>query len=219
MEKIAELRTPITPRLEPFIEKIVHLDAFDSILLADGGGLDKIVLAAQIQAKTAKKIYLKIACSDKSRIAIYSALLTAASLGFSRVVVADGPHPLTTRFPSAKPVYDLDAYSLLRILKEGIPRLSNDAPPLKEITRWTVGICIGGETKPDIIRAEKSLAVGADIIFARSQVIVARVKQLTKRPVFLTVPAAQTHGLATAVDLAMSAGADGVHVIFDDDGE
>jgi 5,10-methylenetetrahydrofolate reductase len=216
MEKIAEFRTPSSTRIDAVIEKISKLNDFDSLLLREEGGIDKIMLAEQLKTKWQKKIYLLLSCSDRNRIAIHSELLTAASLGLSDLVLIDGPHPKTTRFPSAKPVYDLDAFNLLRMLKQNTPAFSIAFPPLRDAAHWRVGICIGGATKPDLARAEKCLSVGADFFFVRSQEAVKLLRSVTERPVILSVQEKNVADLSSLASEAEAAGANGLNVVFDD---
>ncbi|RJP18255.1 MAG: hypothetical protein C4520_14750 [Candidatus Abyssobacteria bacterium SURF_5] len=215
MEKLAEFCTPAVPQFADIIGQMSRLNMFDSIILREEGGIDKIVVAEKLRAHINKDFYLKISCSDKNRIALNCELITAASLGFSRLVLADGPHPLNTRFPSAKPVYDFDALSLLRMLKQaGVP----DMTPLHSLAPWRVAICIGGTTKSDLARAEKSLSLGADSFFVSSKESVEQLRRITDRQIILSVQAEAVRDFSSAENEAQKAGADGINVVFNSTG-
>lgn len=219
MEKIIELCTPLLPEIDGAVENISALNDFDSIVIREAGGIDKTVFAGKIKARFRKKIYLNISCSDRNRIALRSELVTAAALGFSHVVVTDGPHPLTTRFPSAKAVYDLDALSLLQMLKNDSPNSLHTKPQLHELAKWIAGFRVGGATKPDIARARKSLSFGADFLIVSSKEAAESIKQITNKPVILSIRQKEQVDVSSAVSQAEAAGADGVYIIPDNSGE
>jgi 5,10-methylenetetrahydrofolate reductase len=212
MEKIVEFRTPFSPTIEAAVDAVLHLDEFDSILIAEEGGIDKFIVAERIRDKCGKKIYLKISCSDRNRSALYSQLATAASLGLLDLILVDGSHPATTKFPSAKPVYDLDALILLRMLKEDAPLFSEALRRPREMARWRVGFCIGGTTKPDIARAQKCISFGADLLFVHSPEAVKVFRAITTLPIVLRVAAACEQEVASILRDAEAAGADGASV-------
>jgi 5,10-methylenetetrahydrofolate reductase len=218
MEKIIELCTPLLPEIDDAVKRISELKDFDSIVLREAGGIDKTVLATEIRAKYDKKIYLNISCCDRNRIALRSQLVTAAALGFPHVVLTDGPHPITTRFPSAKAVYDLDALSLLQMLKNGLPNSMSTEPQIHKLAEWKAGFWTGGATKPDIFRAKKSLSFGADFLIVGSQETARCMKQITSKPIILSIRQNQVD-VPSAVGQAEVAGADGIYIIPDNSGE
>jgi 5,10-methylenetetrahydrofolate reductase len=219
METIIEIQTPLPHQLEAFLDRVSSFSHIDSVLLSEEDGISSVVVAEILQKKCSRQPLLKITCSNRNRIAIYSELVTAAFLGFSSFVLADGAHPLTTKFPSAKPVYDLDALNLLRLLKDDSMPFPTDAPPLRGMAQWKIGVCIGGSTKPDLIRAERFVSAGADFIFARSSESIHQLKSLIKKAVILSVPRPRADDFSLALQQAKAAGADGVNIIFEDFGE
>mgnify|MGYP001465303216 CR=1 FL=1 len=212
MEKIIELFTPLVPNIEGIFDEILGLDAFDSIAIREAGGVDKAFFAEKLRARWNRKIYLTISCSDRNRTAIRSELLTAAALGFSHVLLTDGPHPITTDFPSAKAVYDLDALSVLHMLKHDSAAFMGAAPPVHEFTRWKAGFFIGGATKPDMMRAERSLAMGADFLVARTRKAAELLRPITTRPVILSICRPPASDISGALEEARAAGADGIYM-------
>ena len=56
---------------------------------------------------------LQLTCRDRNRLALQSDLLSAAALGVSNLLCMSGDDPRTGDHPDAKPVFDLDAITLL----------------------------------------------------------------------------------------------------------
>ena len=71
----------------------------------------------------------QITCRDRNRLALQSDLLSAYVLGIRNVLVLTGDHPVLGDHPEAKPVFDLDSVSLLKVastLTEGKDMKGND---------------------------------------------------------------------------------------------
>lgn len=219
MQTMVEFPTPTPLQVNPFLDFVSRLDSCDCYILSENGGVSSVVIGEKLRERTDRQIFLKVSCSNRNRIALFSELSTAASLGFSNVVLADGAHPVTTKFPAAKPVYDLDAVNLLRLLKDDSSAVAGDVPALREMARWRVGVCIGGATEPDLSRAERFLSGGADLILAGARESVRELKRLTAGPVILSIPKSRVGDFPAALQEAKTAGADGVNIIFEDDGE
>lgn len=80
---------------------------------------------------------------------------------------------------------------------------------------WNIGVCVGGATGADKIRAKRFLDGGADLFFGGTPAGVSMLRGLTNRPVVLCIPAEETDDLASAVRLAEEAGASAVSIVAD----
>ncbi|MBI4830083.1 MAG: methylenetetrahydrofolate reductase [Candidatus Lindowbacteria bacterium] len=213
MITLIEMQTPLLPDIERCVSAIAKMDEFDSVILETVGGINAVAMGTLLKGRCNKEIFLKITCRDKNRIALYSDLTTAAAAGLLNVVVADGVHPAQSQFPAAKPVYDLDSLSLLRMIKSDSPAFSPaHIPPLSSLA-WNVGVCVGGLTSADIGRARKFVSAGADLFFVGSLAAISQIKQVTDKPVFLSVPAEHTADLSEILDEAEKSGASGINII------
>ncbi len=213
MKMMVEVQTPLQPDVESYVESLSRLEDFNGVILEESGGLSSVVLAGMLKKACDKEIFLKVSCRDRNRIALYSELVTAASLGLLNVVLADGAYPLYTRFPAAKPVYELDSVTLLRMIKGGSLGFGEETAQALTSLSWTVGVCVGGSTKADVTRAKRFLEAGADLFFAGSLDAVPQLRWLTDKEIFLSVPKEQVTDISKTLREAESAGADGVNLI------
>ena len=213
MKSILEIATPLKREIEEFVSELAGLARFDTIVLEESGGPSATLVAELLKQRCEKRIFLKIACRDRNRIALHSQLLTAAGRGFCDLVLVDGVHPTRTPFAAAKPVYELDALTLLRMLKQGSPVFGDEIDSSLTSVSWTIGVRIGGATSADIARVEKFLAAGADMFFVPSGECVSRIKSLTDKPIFLSVAQEASNDIEMALREAESAGADGASLM------
>jgi 5,10-methylenetetrahydrofolate reductase len=179
MKKILEISTPLAADLDELIASIQKRDDFDAILVGECGGISALLAAEKIGKDCGKDIILKIECRDRNRIALHSELLTAGAMGLFDVVIADGAHPANTQFPDAKPVYDLDALGLLRLIKLKESALGS--------MPWRVSVVVGASSNVDMKRVEKFLEAGADMFFASSPECAASIIKMTDKPVILSI--------------------------------
>jgi 5,10-methylenetetrahydrofolate reductase len=213
MKTIIEVTTPQSPDIEQFVAGLAGLNGFDAVILKEDGGIDAVVAADMLKKQSTVRIFLKIACRDRNRIALHSQLLTAASLGFRDIVLVDGSHPTRTSFPAAKPVYELDSLNLLHMLKNNTPRFSEELDSTVAAEPWTIGVQIGGSTTADMARAKRFEAAGADLYFVSSLESVPLLKEITDKPIFLCVPEEETD-ISEKKQEAESAGAHGLNVMI-----
>ena len=211
MKTILETLTPLGPNIDEFVSRLAGMDDADTILLGESGGVSAVAVAERLRQSCEKEIILKIACRDRNRIALRSQIVTAAALGFTRLLLVDGVHPKRTAFPDARSVYELDSLGLLRMIKQGSPEFGEgiDAAP----AAFMIAACIGGSTAADMTRAKKFLEADADMLFTYSLESVSRLRRLTEKPIFLSIVEGEAADPAEIRQKAEAAGADGINLI------
>ena len=92
----------------------------DAINITDGAGANchmSSVAAASVLASTGLTPVCQVGCRDRNRIALQGDVLGAAALGVRNVLCLTGDDVSQGDHPQAKPVFDLDAVSLLHIAR------------------------------------------------------------------------------------------------------
>lgn len=106
----------------------------------------------------------QVTCRDRNRIALQSDLLSAAVLGIENVLCLTGDYVTLGDHPQAKPVFDLDAVTLLRavaVLQEGHDLAGK---PLRGTPTFFPGAVVSPGANPlgpQIAKMEKKIAAGA----------------------------------------------------------
>jgi methylenetetrahydrofolate reductase (NADPH) len=92
----------------------------DAINITDGAGgnchMSSVAASAILVAQGYPAIY-QVTCRDRNRIAIQGDILGAAALGVQNILCLTGDDVSQGDHPQAKPVFDLDAVSLLHIAR------------------------------------------------------------------------------------------------------
>jgi 5,10-methylenetetrahydrofolate reductase len=92
----------------------------DAVNVTDGAGgnchMSSAAASALLAAHGFDPVY-QIACRDRNRIAIQGDILGAAALGVRNVLCLTGDDVSQGDHPQAKPVFDLDAVSLLHVVR------------------------------------------------------------------------------------------------------
>jgi 5,10-methylenetetrahydrofolate reductase len=92
----------------------------DAINITDGAGgnchMSSVAASAILTANGLTPVW-QLACRDRNRIAIQGELLGASALGIRNVLCLTGDDVSKGDQPEAKPVFDLDAVSLLRLAR------------------------------------------------------------------------------------------------------
>ncbi|RJP70806.1 MAG: hypothetical protein C4532_09000 [Candidatus Abyssobacteria bacterium SURF_17] len=214
MDLLIEVETPLLWDVETYIEGLANLESFPTIVLAENGGVSAIAIGEALKGKTDKEVFIKITCRDRNRIALHSDLLTAAAKGLTNVVLAEGGHPVQTRFPAAKPVYELDSLLLLKMMRQANPSFGKDLVVALGSLPWKIAVCIGGATAADMSRAEKLHAAGADLFFVASLEAVKPVRRLTDKPIFVSMYAENVSNLGEMLSTVESSGAQGMNLVL-----
>jgi 5,10-methylenetetrahydrofolate reductase len=211
MDILIEITTPPWPDTEGQAAGLKRFDEFKGIVIAENGGISAPVFARNLARTWEKEILLKISCRDRNRIAIRSELATCAEMGLTSIVLADGEHPVHTPYPAAKPVYDLDILSFLRMMN----RDSHCAGPSLDLggALWNIGVCVGGSSRADLERVKRFLNAGADMFFVRSSEAAALIRNMTDKHIFLSVSEKEVSDVDVLLNQAESAGASGINIL------
>ncbi len=109
----------------------------------------------------------QMTCRDRNRLALQSDLLSAWVLGIRNVLALTGDHPTLGDHPDAKPVFDLDSVSLLKVigrLNEGFDMAGNQlkgAPDLFPGAVVNPGADTEASIEMQIMKMEKKIEAGA----------------------------------------------------------
>ncbi|MFA5778518.1 MAG: methylenetetrahydrofolate reductase [Elusimicrobiota bacterium] len=108
----------------------------------------------------------QVVCRDRNRIALQSDILSAAAFGIENLLLLTGDHTTLGDHKDAKPVFDLDAVSLIHTVKkleEGVDLAGNklDGVPPKFSIGAVVSPC-SDPVEPQLIKMEKKVKAGAE---------------------------------------------------------
>jgi methylenetetrahydrofolate reductase (NADPH) len=117
-----EVAPPDSADPNVLIERASHFRGLvDAINITDGAGANchmSSAAAAAMLVATGLTPVCQISCRDRNRIAVQGDLLGASALGVRNVLCLTGDDVSQGDHPQAKPVFDLDAISLLRIARD-----------------------------------------------------------------------------------------------------
>jgi 2-methylisocitrate lyase-like PEP mutase family enzyme len=106
----------------------------------------------------------------------------------------------------------LDSLNLLHMLKRGSPAFGENFDSSLASVAWRIGVSVGGSTSADMARARKFADAGADLFFSSSLDGVTKLRELTDKPILLSVHE-EAQDVVAILRQAQSAGATGIHVI------
>jgi len=106
----------------------------------------------------------QITCRDRNRLALQSDLLSAYVLGIRNVLILTGDHPILGDHPEAKPVFDLDSVSLLKVASTFMEGKDMKGNQLDGKVEFFLGAVVSPCYEPvdlQIIKMEKKIEAGA----------------------------------------------------------
>ena len=113
----AEVAPPVSCDAQDLLRKAVPLRGLaDAVNVTDGAGARahmSALAAATILIGAGIEPILQITCRDRNRIALQSELMGAAALGIRNILVLSGDDPKAGDQPETKPVFDIDARTLI----------------------------------------------------------------------------------------------------------
>jgi 5,10-methylenetetrahydrofolate reductase len=136
----------------------------------------------------------QLTCRDRNRLALQSDLLSAWVLGIRNVLALTGDHPVMGDHPEAKPVFDRDSVSLLKMiarLNEGFDMAGNE---LKGSPDFLAGAVVnpGADTEAaldlQIMKMERKVVAGACFFQTQAIYDVNLFEKFIKRVEGLRVP-------------------------------
>lgn len=121
----AELNPPDSTDPDAVIEAAAPLTGLvDALNATDASGANcrmSSLAVCAILRKAGHEVVMQMSCRDRNRIAMQGDILGAAALGIDTVLCLTGDGVRTGDHPGAKPVFDLDSVSLLRMI-DGMSR-------------------------------------------------------------------------------------------------
>jgi methylenetetrahydrofolate reductase (NADPH) len=118
----AELNPPMSASVDFMEKRLPHfIGNVDAVNVTDNPSavLRLSSLAASLfLIKNGLEPIMQVTCRDKNRLALGSEVLGAAAFGIRNLLCVTGDHPILGSIPSAKPVFDLDSVSLIRLVSD-----------------------------------------------------------------------------------------------------
>lgn len=164
----SEIGPPKGTNIGPHIEEAETLrgkvDAFNvTDIQSSVMRLGSLVGSRLLQEKGLEPVF-QVTCRDRNRLALQSDLLSASVFGIRNVLALTGDHTVLGDHPQAKPVFDLDSVSLLRVAKglmEGKDMVGNE---LDGTPDFFLGAVVSPGYQPvelQLIKMEKKMEAGA----------------------------------------------------------
>ena len=117
-----EIAPPDTVDPQPLLDRAEHFRGIvEAVNITDGAGGNchiSSVAAATLLNQAGFTAIAQFSCRDRNRIALQGDILGAAALGIRNVLCLTGDDVSCGDHPMAKPVFDLDSVSLLRIVRK-----------------------------------------------------------------------------------------------------
>jgi len=172
-------------RLGGRVEAINVSDSRSSIMR-----LGSLSVCHLLQEKGLEPIF-QITCRDRNRLALQADLLSAAVLGVKNVLALTGDYASLGDHPQAKPVFDLDSVSLIRVIKKleaGTDMVGN---ALSGRPKFFVGAVVnpgGNPVEAQIIKMEKKIRAGASFFQTQAIYDIGAFEKFMKRVAHFKVP-------------------------------
>jgi len=117
----AEIAPPDSADPAEVYERAALFDGFvDAINATDGSGAHCHMSSVGMCALLTRRGYamvMQVSCRDKNRIAIQGDVLGASAMGVSNILCLTGDGVQSGDHPEARPVFDLDSMSMLKMLR------------------------------------------------------------------------------------------------------
>jgi len=164
----SEIGPPKGTNIMPHIEEAEHIkdkvDAFNvTDLQSSVMRLGSLATSHLLVEKGMEPVF-QITCRDRNRLALQSDLLSASVLGIRNILILTGDHTVLGDHPQAKPVFDLDSISLLKVasdLMKGKDMVGND---LDGIPAFFLGAVVSPGYEPQelqLLKMERKIEAGA----------------------------------------------------------
>lgn len=141
-----------------FVDAVNVTDLQSSAMKAGSLVLSHLLIDAGVEP------ILQVTCRDRNRLALQSDLLSAYILGIRNVLALTGDHPAAGDHPEAKPVFDLDAITLLKTIQTLTKGTDLAGKKLEGKPDFFAGAVVNPGAEPveaEILKMEKKIAAGA----------------------------------------------------------
>ncbi|MBI2867356.1 MAG: methylenetetrahydrofolate reductase [Chloroflexi bacterium] len=148
-------------RLKPYVTAMNVTDQQASVMRLAPLGLCRVLQEQGVEP------IMQMTCRDRNRVALQADMLAAAVLGIENILCMTGDPSSMGDHPDAKPVFDVDVTTLVRMaatLQEGKDLAGH---PLEGAPSFTIGaVANPGATplEPEVVKLEKKVEVGATFI-------------------------------------------------------
>ncbi len=205
-ERLQEKKFTLTCEITPpkgvdVTEKLADAEALkgwvDAVAVTDGKSsvmaMTPLVMGHLLQRRGLEAI-LHISCRDRNRLALQADLLGAAALGIGNLVVTTGDYASLGDHPQAKPVFDLDAVQLLKVIQTLERGQDMGGNPLSSRPHFFGGATVspnpGGEAALELqlMAMEKKIAAGAKFFLTQPIFDLATFGRFMKRAASFGVP-------------------------------
>ena len=148
---------------------IVRMSSITSAIITMQEGLEPVI---------------QMTCRDRNRIAIQSDILGAAAFGIKNILCLSGDHMSTGNHPQSKPVFDMDAISLITMVKAmRDEKIFQCGEEMKVEPRLFIGGAANPFAEPfewRVTRLEKKIRAGADFIQTQAVFDIQRFEEFMK---------------------------------------
>lgn len=191
-----EFLPPKGIHLDPLLEEAEELRAVvDAFTITDNQSammkMDPVVAAYRLKERGCPPL-LQLACRDRNRMGLQSALLGAAHLGITDVLCLTGDHIVLGDHHEAMPVFDIDSVILVEIarkLETGRDWADNELEG--EPPKFCVGAVAtpgANPVEPQILKLEKKVRAGAEFVITQAIYDMEALERFIEATAHLEVP-------------------------------
>ncbi|HOC02558.1 MAG TPA: methylenetetrahydrofolate reductase [Candidatus Ratteibacteria bacterium] len=164
----SEIGPPKGTNIEPHLKEADHIkekvDAFNVTDLQSSVMRLGSLATCRLLVENGFEPIFQITCRDRNRLALQSDLLSASVLGIKNILCLTGDHTTLGDHPDAKPVFDLDAVSLLKVATDLMNGKDMKGNELDGKPEFFLGAVVSPGYDPvelQIIKMEKKIEAGA----------------------------------------------------------
>lgn len=168
----AEVDPPRGPAIEQVVARARQLAGLvDALNVTDcpmaNVRMNSIMASYLIRKATGIETIFHLTCRDRNVIGLQADLLGAAGLGVTNTLVLGGDPPERGNHPSARPVYDVDASGLVRLISALNSGKTLSGTRLDAPTSFTVAVAANpaaADLKREVARLSEKVEAGAHFV-------------------------------------------------------
>jgi len=173
---IVELDPPRDLLYEKVLQgaKVLKGVGADAITMADNSlgvtRMSNVALGYLVKARVGLRPVLHIACRDRNLIGLQSELMGLYALGIDHVLALTGDPAKFGDQPGATSVYDLNSFTLVRMIRQLNSGVSFSGKPLQQKTNFTIGVAFNANVnkiETQVSRLRKKIEMGADFVMTQ----------------------------------------------------